>query len=159
MAVSAPVTGSLNGVSFNRLACLYRHWIWADDAMARFERVLADGWEYDEDPLGDHLFGTYYHWCALLCGFSEAALEHGLLTKNELDVLRPDIEATLPTLRACRQVLVVIPTSREEHPRIVDLLRDCDTIGRIRRVHHACGAALREAQISRERDLLNPSES
>jgi hypothetical protein len=25
----------------------------------------------------DHPFGSYYHWCALLCGFSEAALEHG----------------------------------------------------------------------------------
>jgi hypothetical protein len=42
----------------------------------------ANGWEYDDDPLGDHLFGAYYHWCALLCGFSEAALEHGLLSES-----------------------------------------------------------------------------
>jgi hypothetical protein len=150
------VNGSLKGASINRLACLYRHWTWADEAMTQFERELAHGWEYDEDPLGDHLFGAYYHWCALLCGVSEAALEHGLLSGSQLDELRPDLEATLPRLRACRQLLVTIPASREEQPRIGDLLRDAETIGRLRRVHYACGEALREEQMSRELDLLDP---
>jgi hypothetical protein len=96
---------------------------------------------------------------ALLCGFSEAALDHRLLTDAELSVLRPDLEASLPGLRTCRQLLVVIPTSREEHPRIVDLLRDDETLARLRRLHHAFGNALREAQMSREIDLLNPMDT
>ena len=146
----------MKGASINRLACLFRHWTWADEAMARFERELADGWEYDEDPPADHLFGAYYQWCALLCGFTEAALEHGLLSGSQLDALRPDLEASLPELRACRQLLVVIPASREEHPRIVDLLRDVGTIGRLRRVHVAFGEALREEQLSRALDVLDP---
>ena len=155
MAVEAPVNGSLKDASVDRLACLFRHWAWADEAMARFERELADGWEYDEDPVADHPFGAYYHWCALLCGFSEAALEHGLLSGLQLDALRPDLEASLPGLRACRQLLVMIPASLEEHPRIVELLRDDATLGRLRRVHYAFGAALREEHISRERDVLD----
>ena len=159
MAMATPVNGSLSGVSFNQLTCLFRHWTWADDAMARFERELANGWAYEVDPHGDHLFGTYYHWCALLCGFSEAALDHRLLTDAELGVLRPDLEASLPGLRTCRQLLVVIPTSREDHPRIVDLLRDGETLGRLRRLHFAFGNALREAHMSREIDLLNPMET
>ena len=159
MAMEPPMNESFRGVSFNQLACLFRHWTWADDAMARFERQLATGWEYGEDPLGDHLFGAYYHWCALLCGFTEAALDHRLLTDAELNALRPDLEACLPGLRTCRQVLVVIPTSRERHPRIVDLLRDGEPLSRLRRVHHAFGNALRELQSSRELDLLNPVDT
>jgi hypothetical protein len=124
--------------------------------MKQFERQLADGWEYEEDPLADHPFGAYYHWCALLCGFCEAALEHGLLSGSQLDALRPDLEASLPGLRACRQLLVVIPASREEHPRIVELLRDDEALGRLRRVHCAFGEALREAQMSRDLNLLDP---
>jgi hypothetical protein len=158
MAVEAPLNGSLKGASINRLACLCRHWTWADEAMARFERELANGWEYDEDPPADHLFGAYYHWCALLCGMSEATLEHGFLSGSQLDALRPDLEACLPGLRACRQLLVVIPASREEHPRIVDLLRDVETLGRLRRVHCAFGEALREEQMSRELDFLDTHE-
>ena len=146
-------------VSFNQLACLFRHWTWADDAMARFERQLATGWEYCEDPLGDLLFGAYYQWCALLCGFTEAALDHRLLTDAQLNALRPDLEASLPGLKTCRQLLVVIPTSREQHPRIVDLLRDGETLARLRRVHNAFGNALRELQRSRELDLLNLSDT
>jgi hypothetical protein len=156
MALAAPANGSLRGASINRIACLFRHWTWADEAMARFERELANGWEYDKDPPADHLFGAYYHWCALLCGMSEAALEHGLLSGSQLDALRPDLEASLPGLRACRQLLVVIPASREEHPRIVDLLRDDETLGRLRRIHYAFGDALREAQMSQELNLLDP---
>ena len=159
MTMETPVNGSLSGVSSNQLTCLFRHWTWADDAMGLFERELANGWEYEEDPHGDHLFGAYYHWCALLCGFSEAALDHQLLTDAELGVLRPDLEASLPGLRTCRQLLVVIPTSREDHPRIVDLLRDGETLARLRRVHQAFGDALREAQMSREIDLLNPLDT
>jgi len=155
-AAEAPVKGSLKGASFNRLACLVRHWTWADEAMARFERELATSWKYDEDPRADQLFGAYYHWCALLCSFGEQALEHGLLSGSQLDGLRPDLEACLPELRASRQLLVVIPTSREEHPRIVDLLRDDETLRRLRRVHHAFGDALREEQFSRELDVLDP---
>ena len=68
MSAAAPHNASLKGASINRLACLVRHWTWANEAKARFERELADGWEYDEDPPADHLFGSYYHWCALLCG-------------------------------------------------------------------------------------------
>ena len=156
MAVETPVNGSLKGASINRLACLFRHWTWADEAMARFERELAKGWEYDEDPRADHLFGAYYHWCALLCGFSEAALEHGFLSGSQLNALRPELEASLPDLRACRQVLVVIPASREAHPRIVDVLRDDETLGRLRRVHYAFGEALRNEQRSRELDVWDP---
>jgi hypothetical protein len=88
----------------------------------------------------------------------ETALEHGLLSESQLNALRPDLEACLPELRAYRQLLVVIPASREEHPRIVDLLRDDETLGRPRRVHHAFGDALREAQMGQELDLLDPYE-
>lgn len=153
-AVPAPADGSLEDASVSRLACLFRHWTWADEARARFERELTEGWEYDEDLLADHPFGAYYHWCALLCGFTEAALEHGLLSGTQLAALRPDLEATLPGLRACRQLLVVIPASLEEHPPVVDLLRDGQTLGRLRRIHDAFGEALRQEQMSRELDLL-----
>jgi hypothetical protein len=154
VTAEAPVNGSLKGASVSRLACLFRHWTWAEEAMAQFERELANGWEYDEDPLADHPFGAYYHWCALLCGFSEAALEHGLLSEFQLEALRPDLEASLPALRACRQLLVVIPASLEEHPRIVDLLHDDEALGRLRRIHYSFGEALREEQMSRELDWL-----
>ena len=122
----------------------------------RFE--LANGWEYDEDPPADHLFGAYYHWCALLCGFGEAALEHGFLSASQLEALRSDLERCLPQLQACRQVLVVIPASREGHPRLVDLLRDEHSLRRLRRVHHAFGEALRDEQMSRELDFLDADE-
>jgi hypothetical protein len=94
-AVPAPADGPLENASVSRLACLFRHWTWADEARARFEREPTQGWEYDEDLLADHPFGAYYHWCALLCGFTEAALEHGLLSGTQLAALRPDLEARL----------------------------------------------------------------
>ena len=140
-AAEMPVNGSLSNASAARLTCLLRHWTWADEALRQFEQELAGGWEYDEDPVADHPFGAYYHWCALLCGFSEAALEHGLLSPFQLDPIRQDLEVSLPGLRACRQLLVVIPASLEEQPRIVDLLRDEETLGRLRRVHNAFGEA------------------
>jgi hypothetical protein len=158
MTTEARRNGSLKGASINRLACLVRHWTWADEARARFERELTNGWEYDEDPPADHLFGAYYHWCALLCGFGEAALEHGFLSAVQLEALRCDLETCLPELRACRQLLVVIPASREGRPRVVDLLRDEDSLRRLRRVHHAFGEALREEQMSRELDFLDVDE-
>jgi hypothetical protein len=149
------VEASLKEASVDRLACLIRHWTWANEAMGRFERELADGWNYDDDPMADHPFGSYYHWCALLCGFSEAALEHGLLSPSQLDAIRRDLDDSLPGLRACRQLLVVIPSSMEEQPRVVDLLGDKETLGRLRRVHEAFGEALRDERMSREFDSLD----
>src|SRR5262245_17785020 len=152
----AAVNGTLRDASVDRLVCLQRHWMWADEAMARFDRELADGLDADEDPLSDRPFGAYYHWCALLCAFGEAALEHGLLPPAELEPIRRDLEATLPRLKACRQILVVIPDSLEERPRVVDVLRDGETLPRLRRVHHAFGEALRREHQSREIDSLDP---
>jgi len=151
------VNGSLRDASLGRLACLLRHWAWADEARTAFDRDLANGWDDDDedDPMSDHPFGSYYHWCALLCGLGEAALEHGLLLPVQLDAIRRDLEVSLPGLRACRQLLVVIPASVEEQPRIVDLLRDAETLGRLRRIHDAFGEALREGQLSREIDSLD----
>jgi hypothetical protein len=158
MTAETPLNGSLRSASINRLVCLVRHWRWADEAKTRFELDLNNGWEQDDDPPADHLFGAYYHWCALLCGFSEAALDHGLLPGSELDALRPDLEAILPELQACRQLLVVIPASREGRPRIVDLLRDGGTLSRLRRVHCAFGEAVRVEQVSREVNFLDVDE-
>jgi hypothetical protein len=146
--------GPMRDASFNRLACLFRHWTWANEAMARFEAELEAGWKHTDDPLADHPFGAYYHWCALLCGFSEAALEHGLLSSAQLERLRSDLEATLPRLQACRQLLVVIPAALEEHPRIVDLLHDDEWRSRLRRLHAAFGEALDEERRSREIEWL-----
>ena len=149
-----PVSGSLKDASLDRLACLLRHWAWADEARAAFVRELANGWVDEDDPMSDHPFGSYYHWCALLCGFSEAALEHGLLPPFRLAAIRRDLEVSLSGLRACRQLLVVIPASLEE-PRVLDLIRDEETLGRLRRVHNAFGEALREERLSREIDSLD----
>ena len=150
------VEGSLKGASLDRLVCLQRHWMWADEAMKNFDRELAYGWDYDEDPLSDRPFGAYYHWCALMCAFGEAALDHALLSPVQLAPIRQDIEASLPDLRACRQLLVVIPDSLEAHPRIADLLRDGETLARLRRLHEAFGDALRQEQVSRQIDSLDP---
>ena len=149
------VETSLKDASVDRLACLIRHWTWAHEAMERFEREMADGWNYDDDPMADHPFGSYYHWCALLCGFSEAALERGLLSPSQLDTIRHDLDACLAGLRACRQLLVVIPSTLDEQPRVVDLLGDEETLARLRRVHDAFGGALREERMSREIDSLD----
>ena len=78
------------------------------------------------------------------------------LSTLQLDAIRRDLEASLPGLRACRQLLVVIPGSLEEHPRIVHLLRDDEALGPLRRLHHAFGEALHDEQMSRELDLLDP---
>ena len=154
-AAELAVNGSLSNASVDRLACLVRHWTWANEAMARFDQELADDVGYDEDAAADHPFGAYYHWCALLCGFSEAALEHGLLSTSQLEAIRRDLEASLPGLRACRQMLVVIPASLEEHRRIAALVRDDEMLARLRRLHSAFGEALHEEQLSRELDLLD----
>jgi len=50
---------------------------------------------------------------------------------------------------------VVIPESLEDQPRILDLLRDEETLGRLRRLHEAFGEALREEQVSREVESLD----
>ena len=150
------VEGSLSDASLDRLVCLLRHWTWADEARAGFDRELANGWEDDDDPMSDHPFGAYYHWCALLCALGEAALDHGLLSPLQLEPIRQAIEASLPGLRACRQLLVVIPASLEQQPRVADLIRDGVTLPRLRRVHQAFGEALRREQVSREIDSLDP---
>src|SRR5262245_23264697 len=156
VGAGAPVNGSLTDASMARLASLLRHWAWADEARSAFYRELAIGWDdEDNDPMSDHPFGSYYHWCALLCGFSEAALEHGLLSPGQLDAIHQDLELSLPGLRACRQLLVVIPASLEEQPRILNLIRDEEALGRLRRVHTAFGEALREERLSREIDSLD----
>ena len=147
--------GPLSAASADRLVCLLRHWTWADEAMTRFNRELADGWDDEDDPMSDHPFGAYYHWCALLCGFGEAALDQRILSPSQLEPIRQDLEASLPGLRACRQLLVVIPASLEEQPPIVDLLRDGERLARLRRVHTAFGDALRKEQVSREIDSLD----
>jgi hypothetical protein len=151
---SEPNNGSLKDASIDRLACLFRHWTWADEAMARFERELADACDED-NPVADRPFGAYYHWCALLCAFSEATVDQGLLPPSQLEAIDHDVEASLPRLRACRQLLVIIPASLEEHPRVVDLLHDTETLGRLRRIHQAFGEALREERMSREIDSLD----
>src|SRR5262245_41945809 len=149
------VNGSLSHASANRLACLVRHWTWADEAKARFEQELAGAADYDDDPVADHPFGAYYHWCALLCGLGEAAEEDGFLPPQRLAAIRQDLEASQPGLRACRELLIVIPSSLEEQPRVVDLLRDEVKLGHLRRLHEAFGDALREEQMSRELDVIN----
>jgi hypothetical protein len=150
-----PISTSLRDAPLDRLVSLLRHWKWADDARDAFDRELANGWDDDDDPMSNRPFGSYYQWCALLCGFSEAALERALLSPFRLDAIRQDLEASLPGLRKCRQLLVVIPASLEDQPRIVDLLRDEDTLGRLRRLHDAFGEALREERLLREIDSLD----
>jgi hypothetical protein len=146
---------TLRDASLDRLVCLQRHWAWADESMARFDREAAGGWDYGEDPMSDHPFGSYYHWCALLCGLAEAALEHGLLLPEQLERIRQDIEASLPGLRACRQLLVVIPASMTEQPLVMNLLGDRETLARLRRLHAAFGELLRHEQAAREIDSLD----
>ena len=141
VAVDGQPRGPLKEASISRLACLFRHWTWANEAMVQFERELAAGLDYDDNPLADHPFGAYYRWCALLSDL-------------QWESLRVDLEASLPGLRACRQLLVVIPASFEEHPRIVDLLHDHETLERLRRIHSAFGDALRQEQRSRELEWL-----
>lgn len=155
MAADIGFDGSLRHASVDRLACLVRHWTWADEALARFEQELAGGWQYDEDLVADHPFGAYYHWCALLCGFCDAVLEQGLLSRGRLLAIRHDLETSLPELRACRQLLVVIPESFEEQPLVVDLIHDEEKLGRLRRLHGMFGDALREERMSREIDSLD----
>ena len=57
------------------------------------------------------------------------------------------------TLKGLTQV--VIPASLEEQPRVVDLLGDKETLGRLRRAHQAFGEALREERMSREIDSFD----
>jgi hypothetical protein len=149
----------LKQASAARLACLSRHWTWADEALARFDRELAEGWENDDDPIADRPFGAYYQWCALLCSLSEAALHRGLLTEAEFDALRADLEVTLPALRACRELLVSIPSSLEPHPHVVSLLRDDARLDRLRRLHVAFGDAIREEHLAREFEAMDPDRS
>ena len=154
IANDTAINRPLSDASVDRLACLLRHWTWAEEALTRFERELAAGWDDDDDPMSDHPFGSYYHWCALLCAFAEAALDQSLLPPLQLDAIRQDVEESLPGLRACRELLVVIPASLEEQPRIKELIHD-DSLSRLRRIHRAFGDALLRERSSREIDSLN----
>src|SRR3954463_12155519 len=84
---------SLKHSSWDRLACLLRHWTWANEAMGTFDRELATGLDDEDDPMSDHPFGAFYHWCALLCGLGEARLSPGFCppcSSNPSDrILRP----------------------------------------------------------------------
>jgi hypothetical protein len=137
-----PLSESLKDASTSRLVCLLRHWTWADESLAQFDSQRAGA--RDES-------GTYHRWCALLCGFTEAALERGLLPSWQLDALRPDLEASIAGLRFSRQMFVAIPASLAEQPESAD---GEHTLSRLRRIHHAFGNALREERISREIELL-----
>jgi len=154
IANDTAINRPLSDASVDRLACLLRHWTWAEEALTRFERELAAGWDDDDDPMSDHPFGSYYHWCALLCAFAEAALDQSLLPPLQLDAIRQDVEESLPGLRACRELLVVIPASLEEQPRIKELIHD-DSLSRLRRIHRAFGDALLRERSSREIDSLD----
>jgi hypothetical protein len=143
----AATRGSLRDASVERLAALQRHWTWADEAMARFDHELAEGWGSDE-RMTVRPFGAYAHWCALLCAFAEGALRHSLLSPPQLDPIRLDLEASVPTLQACRHLLTVVPASLDHDPRIVDLIHD-DALPRLRRIHRAFGQALRDEQANR----------
>jgi len=153
--VGASENGSLKHASWDHLACLLRHWTWANEAMATFDRQLATGLDDEDDPMSDHPFGAFYHWCDLLCALGEAALEHRLLSPLQLEPTRQDLEASVSVVKACRHLLIVVPASLEEHPLIVDVVRDGDTLPRLRRLHHSFGEALREEQASRELDSLD----
>ena len=82
--------------------------------------------------------GVYVHlpWCLRKCPYcdfnSHQVPEEGFDEAAYLDALEADLEASLPGLRACRALLVAIPASLEEQPRIVDLLHDQETLGRLR---------------------------
>ena len=141
-------------MSLGRLACLLRHWTWADEAKGRFEQQLAAGWDYDDDLLDDHPFGAFYHWSALLCGLADAALDDGLLSDPESGAARLELQMSLPGLQASRRRLVVVPATLEEHPRVVDLLSDPAALDQLRRLHRAFGEALADERDARERDLI-----
>ena len=147
--------GALKQASMDRLACLLRHWTWADEARTRFERELINGVD-DEEDAANRPFGAYYHWCALLAGFGEAALDQALLPAAQLDAIRQDLESCLPELRSRRQILVTIPSSMEEQARVVDLLKDRALLGRLRRLHHAFGDAIRHEYVTRQVGALEP---
>jgi len=147
----------LKDVSFDRLACLLRHWSWAEEAMVRFERELAAF--PDEHTRGagspDRVLGAYYHWCAMLCALGEAAMSDAVVFYPPLDAIREDLEGIMPWLRVCRKRLIDVPPSYEAHPKLADLHRDKDTLRRLRRIHRALGEAFRNEQVSREVDALD----
>jgi hypothetical protein len=145
---------ALSRSSIDRFACLVRHWAWADAARARFERERSLGWEGDADPFAHRLFGSYYLWCALLCGLFDTALEDDLLSPSQMATLQPDLDACLPILHAGRHILVAVPRTREGDPRIIDLLRGDGALSCLRRVHGRLGAVLLEEQATRSRGLF-----
>lgn len=145
-------TSPLRSVSFDRLACLLRHWTWTEQARRVFDRELSEVGD-GENAVADRPFGSYYHWCALLCALSESAIDSALLSPEQLDAVHDDLEATLPQLRACRQLLIHIPASFE--PTLEDLLHDTETLARLARLHKTFGDALHAEQMLRQVDSLD----
>ena len=154
-AVGVSERGSLRHASWDRLGCLLRHWTWANEAMATFDEELSGAWTGDDDPMADHPFGAFYHWCALLCALGDAAVAHELLSPAQLESVRQDLHVCWPVLRRCQQLLVAVPASLEEHPRLVDLARDTVILPRLRRLHEAFGDAVREERAVREIESLD----
>lgn len=143
-------------IGSERLSCLLRHWSWADEALQRLDREIAPGLVDDAITPSDPPFGAYYHWCALLCGLCEAAIEHALMSAPEFRPVRADFEAGLPKLRSCREVLMVVPQSFEKQRLVVSLLNEPPTFDSLRRVHRALGEALRTEFVAREVEVLDP---
>ena len=152
------MNGSLKGASINRLACLFRHWTWADEAW----RDSSESWQRMGVPTKIRLPIIY----SVRTTIGVRCCAVSARRRSSTDFCRgrgwtrsvPTSKRVCLVLQACRQLLVVIPASREEHPRIVDLFRDDEMLGRLRRVHCAFGEALREEQMSRELDFLDTQE-
>jgi hypothetical protein len=156
LADTSPRPGALRDAPLDRLVCLQRHWTWAEEARMRFQRELTRGVEYDEDSHANHPFGSFYHWCALLSGFSEAALDHALLSPSQFEAIRQDLVVSLPGLLRCREILVAIPSVMEAQAFVLDLLRDRELLDRLGRLHDAFGEAIRQDHVARQIDSLDP---
>jgi hypothetical protein len=83
--------------------------------MARFERELAEGWNDDQIltpiiPAASIITGAHCFVASVKLHFRTGFCPLSL----QLDAIREDLEAGLSGLRACRQLLVVFPTSLEE---------------------------------------------
>ena len=63
--VGASGNGSLKHASWDHLACLLRHWTWANEAMVTFDRELATGWDNAKTIQCPIIRSDVYHWCAL----------------------------------------------------------------------------------------------
>ena len=139
----------------DRLSCLVRHWAWAHEAMSRFDREVAEGQAPEDGAAVDRSTGAFCHWCALLSGFSEAALAGQFLAPPQLARVHADLTASLSDLQSCRTLLMIVPSSDQAHQQVVESLRDPVRLARLRRLHWVFGDAIRYELVSREIDLLD----